>query len=100
MTIEPFDEIQVFVLGTGCCFWGRILPTCRRASSRGVCGGVVLELTVEPLPDTVTRARQAGVTFGDGPLTPPLIGRQVKIPDRLVDVIFGSEARHFAVTSV
>jgi hypothetical protein len=90
--IEPYDEIQVFVVGLGDCFWGRIQPTCRRARTRGALGGVDLELTVEPLFETVTRTRQAGVTFRDG-MVAPLIGKKVHIPQRLVDVIFGDE-RH------
>lgn len=94
LVIEPYDEIQVFVQGTGCAFWGRIQPTCRRSRTRGVLGGVLLELTVEPLPDTVTQTRAAGVWFRDG-LQAPLRGKQVFIPQRLVDVIFGDD-RHFA----
>lgn len=91
--IEPFDEIQVFVVGTGDCLWGRIQPTCRRARTRGALGGVDLQLTVEPLFETVTRTRQAGVTYRDG-MAEPLRGKFVHIPQRLVDVIFGDNERH------
>ena len=93
LRIEPFDEIQVFVVGTGCCLWGRIQPTCRFARNKGALGGITLELTVEPLEDTVHNLRKAGVWRLSA--THPRRGSIVHIPQRLVDVVFGDD-RHFA----
>lgn len=85
LVIEPFDEIQIWIKETGCCLWGRIQPES--------CGGITLELTVEPLADTVRAMRKVGVWR----LSPtfPRIGHKVHIPQRLVDVVFGDD-RHFA----
>jgi hypothetical protein len=80
--IEPHDEIQVWISGTGRCLWGRIQPT----------DGVTLKLTVQPLPDTVAWARAAGVRFEDAI---PVMGTKAHVPQRLVDVIFG-DSQHLA----
>lgn len=89
MRIEPYDDIQVFVRGTGHCLWGRIQPDCRRASTRGFLGGIRLELTVEPLSDTITRLRQMGVRFET--MTAPLLGTKAFVRDGLVGELFGED---------
>lgn len=93
LVIEPYDEIQVFIVGTGDCLWGRIQPESRFYRNKGALGGITLELTVEPLADTVHRLRAAGV-WRLSP-TSPRIGHKVHIPQRLVDTVFGDD-RHFA----
>lgn len=91
LRIEPYDDIQVFVVGTGCCLWGRIQPDCRRARTRGTLGGIRLELTAEPLQDTVTQLRQAGVRFET--MVAPLRGTKAFVRHSLVDIVFGDRRR-------
>lgn len=89
LVIEPFDEIQVWIKGTGCCLWGSVSPVTHPE------GAICMIVTVEPLPETIR-------------LVEPLVrvqpsyrqhrlGRhaQVAIPKDVIDVIFGDD-RHFA----
>lgn len=88
LIVEPFDEIQVWIKGTGACLWGEIVPVVHPE------GALVINVTVEPLPDTIR-------------LVEPLVrvhayhrqhklGRHamVVIPKDVIDVIFGDD-RHF-----
>ena len=85
LVIEPYDEIQVFIKGTGCCLWGRIQPESED-------GKYMLQVTVQPLPSTIAELRSVGI---DVQPFRPVIGQNVTIPARLVDVVFGDD-RHFA----
>lgn len=87
--IEAFDEIQVFVKGTGMCLWGRILPNTDES-------GYKLALTVWPLRETVDVLRTHGVEFRYGMNVMPLLdanGTIAHVPSDVVDVVFGDNRR-------
>lgn len=83
VTVELFDDIQVFIKGTGCALWGKVQP-------ESADGGYVLEITVEPRDDTIAEIRAAGIDLQP---VRPVVGRHVTIPASLVDVVFGDD-RH------
>lgn len=76
------EEIQVFIAGTGCALWGKVVPQERP-------GCLTLRLTVEPLPDTVEQVDRAGVRSVYGSAIAR--GKLVRIPFVIVDVVFREE---------
>lgn len=83
LVVEPYDDIQLFVKGTGCCLWGTVQDLMN--------GSYTLQVTVEPLPETIQTLRGVGIDIQPA----PVCGQCVTIPASLVDVVFGDD-RHYA----
>ena len=86
-------EKQVFISGTGCCLWGDVHPVERHD------GGLVMTVTVEPLPDTSALVELFGVKTispayrnGRTPQARIARGAIVAIPGPSIDVIFDDDA--------